>query len=110
MRKLWKKEDLLDHSIIDFQQEVSDICLNLSESGGDVSERISTFLTSLHREFKKEEFEKNVVLITHGLTCRLFLTRYFHWDVSVFQDLYNFESKFQESFNNRLSICRITFE
>ena len=31
----------------------------------------------------------NVVLVTHGLTLRVFLMRWFHWTVEEFLQIYN---------------------
>jgi broad specificity phosphatase PhoE len=73
------------------------------ESGADgnsifddklVCERVATFIDSLHRNFKEKKKAKNAILVTHGLTCRLFLMKWFHWDVDVFHNLYNFDSFF----------------
>ncbi len=59
------------------------------ESGADVYDRVSTFLESLHRHFEDPRFPDNVMLVTHGLTMRLFLTRYFRWSVAYFESLEN---------------------
>lgn len=59
------------------------------ESGADVFDRISNFLDTLHRDFEKEDFPKNVLIVTHGLTLRLFLMRWFHWTVEEFEKLRN---------------------
>lgn len=49
------------------------------ESGADVYDRISTFLETLYRDFKKRESPQNIVIVSHGLTIRVFLMRWFHW-------------------------------
>jgi len=59
------------------------------ESGADVYDRISTFLETLHRDFEKDDFPKNVIIVTHGLALRLFLMRWFHWTVEEYEDLLN---------------------
>lgn len=59
------------------------------ESGADVFDRISNFLDTLHRDFEKKDFPKNVLIVTHGLTLRLFLMRWFHWTVEEFEKLHN---------------------
>ncbi len=51
------------------------------ESGADVYDRVSTFLETLHRDFDKPEYPENVLIVTHGMTLRLFLMRWFHWTV-----------------------------
>jgi broad specificity phosphatase PhoE len=57
------------------------------ESGADVFDRVSTFLETLHRAFEKPAFPKNVVIVTHGITMRLFLMRWYHWTVDHFETL-----------------------
>lgn len=59
------------------------------ESGSDVYDRVSSFLESLHRNFDDPGMESNVVLITHGLTMRLFCMRWFHWSVEYFESISN---------------------
>jgi len=59
------------------------------ESGADVYDRVSNFLDTLHRDFEKENFPKNVLIVSHGLTMRLFLMRWFHWSVEEFEKLHN---------------------
>lgn len=59
------------------------------ESGADVYDRVSGFLDTLHRDFEKTDFPENVLIISHGLTMRLFLMRWFHWSVEEFESLHN---------------------
>lgn len=59
------------------------------ESGSDVYDRVSTFLESLHRNFAEDDMETNVVIVTHGLTMRLFCMRWFHWSVEYFESISN---------------------
>jgi broad specificity phosphatase PhoE len=59
------------------------------ESCADVYDRMSDFMHSLYRSFEKENFEENVVIITHGMTLRMFLMRWFHWTVEEFETLRN---------------------
>ncbi len=59
------------------------------ESGADVYDRVSSFMGSLHRDFEKKGFPDNVVLVTHGLTLRLFLMKWFHWTVEQFDEIKN---------------------
>ena len=59
------------------------------ESGADVYDRVSTFLETLHRDFNKKEYPQNALIVTHGLTLRLFLMRWFHWTVEEFESLRN---------------------
>jgi broad specificity phosphatase PhoE len=59
------------------------------ESGADVFDRVSTFLETLYRDFDKPDYPENVLIVTHGMTLRLFLMRWFHWTVEEFEDLRN---------------------
>jgi broad specificity phosphatase PhoE len=59
------------------------------ESGSDVYDRVSTFLETMHRDFEKEDAPRNVLLVSHGLTMRLFCMRWFHWSVRFFESLRN---------------------
>ncbi len=59
------------------------------ESGADVYDRVSTFLESLHRNFYDPRMARNVVLVTHGLTMRLFCMRWFYWTVEYFESISN---------------------
>lgn len=59
------------------------------ESGADVYDRVSTFLETLHRDFRKDQYPRNCLIVTHGLTLRLFLMRWFHWSVEKFESLHN---------------------
>ena len=59
------------------------------ESGADVYDRVSGFLETLHRDFQKSDFPDNVLLVTHGMTMRLFLMRWFHWSVEEFEAVRN---------------------
>lgn len=61
------------------------------ESGADVYDRVSTWLESLYREmeFGRIDGDTTLLLVTHGLTLRLFLMRWFHWDVETFEETWN---------------------
>lgn len=59
------------------------------ESGADVYDRVSAFLDTLFRKFKYEKCADNFVIVSHGITIRLFLMRYFKWTVETFHDLWN---------------------
>jgi broad specificity phosphatase PhoE len=62
------------------------------ESGADVFDRISSFNETLFRDFKRKDCTRNVVLVSHGIALRLFLTRYFRWPIEVFHDLWNLDN------------------
>ena len=59
------------------------------ESGADLYDRLSDFMDTLHRDFDKKNYPENTVLITHGMTIRLFLMRWFHWTVEHFETIAN---------------------
>ena len=57
----------------------------------DVYSRVSSFIGTLFREFGKlDDVENsNVIIITHGLTLRLFLMRWFQYSVEEFESSRN---------------------
>ncbi|MFG2831801.1 histidine phosphatase family protein [Streptomyces sp. NPDC048434] len=59
------------------------------ESGADVYDRVGAFLESLWRSFEDPNHPPNVLIVTHGLTMRLFCMRWFHWTVAEFESLSN---------------------
>ena len=59
------------------------------ESCADVFDRVSDFMNTLHRDFDKRDFPRNVIIVTHGMTMRLFLMRWFHMKVEDFELLAN---------------------
>lgn len=59
------------------------------ESGADVYDRVSTFLETLHRDWDSKHSPRNVLIVSHGLTMRLFCMRWFHWSVDFFESLSN---------------------
>lgn len=63
-----------------------------SYSGSDVFDRVSTFLETLYRDMAKGGCGDNAILVSHGLFCRLFLTRFYHWSVEKFHKLWNFDN------------------
>lgn len=62
------------------------------ESGADVYDRVSNWFDTFYRDLDFSGVITNnttIVIITHGLTSRLFLMRYYHWSVQVFEQLVN---------------------
>lgn len=62
------------------------------ESGADVYDRVSNWFDTFYRDLDfGGDITNNttIVIITHGLTSRLFLMRYYHWSVEVFEQLVN---------------------
>lgn len=57
------------------------------ESGTDVYDRINDLLGSMYRDFRSDDYPQNCVLITHSLTIRLFLMRYYHLTVEEFEQM-----------------------
>jgi len=55
------------------------------EAGSDVYDRVNDLLGSLYRDFAEDDFPENCVLITHGLTIKLFIMRFFHLTVEDFE-------------------------
>ncbi|KAL1204647.1 Phosphoglycerate mutase-like protein AT74H [Cardamine amara subsp. amara] len=66
------------------------------ESAADVYDRVSSFLESLWRDVDMNRHqveassELNLVIVSHGLTSRVFLTKWFKWTVEEFERLNNF--------------------
>lgn len=59
------------------------------ESCADVFDRMSDFLNTMHRDFEKPHFPRNTIIVSHGMTMRLFLMRWFHLRVEDFELLAN---------------------
>ena len=62
------------------------------ESGADVYDRVSTFLETMYRDFRKEDYADNALIVTHGVTLRIFLMRWFHWSVEDYEKIRNPEN------------------
>lgn len=58
------------------------------ESASDVFDRVSTFLDSLWRSFDMNR-ARNYVLVTHGISIRVLLARYFRYTIHQFNMLSN---------------------
>jgi len=58
------------------------------ESASDVFDRVSTFLDSLWRSFEMSK-SQNYVLVTHGISIRVLLARYFRYTIDQFNILAN---------------------
>ena len=54
------------------------------ESGADVFDRISSFFDTLYRDFEDFIYPRNIIIVTHGLTIKTFLMRFYHWSVEDF--------------------------
>ena len=62
------------------------------ESAADTYDRVSDFMETLHRDFRKEDYPKNCLIITHGMTLRVFVMRWFHITVKEFESWANPEN------------------
>jgi broad specificity phosphatase PhoE len=58
------------------------------ESGADCYDRICIFLESLHRQAKRKKKSK-ILIVTHGITIRAFVMRWFHLKVEEYNSLHN---------------------
>ena len=62
------------------------------ESGLDVYNRVTSFIATLFRDFSNDVIARddlNVIIVTHGLTMRLFLMRWFHYTIGDFEESFN---------------------
>lgn len=57
------------------------------ESGADVGDRVSSFLDVFQREKAAFPPNTNVVIMTHDLTIRMFIKRWFHLTVDTFHKM-----------------------
>ncbi|ONK61515.1 uncharacterized protein A4U43_C08F30730 [Asparagus officinalis] len=66
------------------------------ESAADVFDRVASFMESLWRDIdmkrldQDETTETNLIIVSHGLTSRVFLMKWFKWTVDQFETLNNF--------------------
>ncbi|KAF7114647.1 hypothetical protein RHSIM_RhsimUnG0080200 [Rhododendron simsii] len=65
------------------------------ESAADVYDRVSSFLETLWRDIDMNRFhldpsdDLNLIIVSHGLASRVFLTKWFKWTVEQFEYLNN---------------------
>ncbi|KAJ3669628.1 hypothetical protein LUZ60_011578 [Juncus effusus] len=65
------------------------------ESAADVFDRVASFMESLWRDIdmkrhcRDDSSETNLIMISHGLTSRVFLMKWFKWTVDQFEQLNN---------------------
>ena len=63
------------------------------ESGADVFDRVSAFTGSFIRDMEQlgvdQARDATAILVTHGITSRLFVMKWFHWSVDEFEALHN---------------------
>lgn len=59
------------------------------ESGQELLKRFRIFVSNLRSEFRRTDFPKNIVILTHGFEMRIFLMVWFGWSVEYFESLAN---------------------
>jgi broad specificity phosphatase PhoE len=62
------------------------------ESGLDVFNRATSFIATMYRDFANESFARedlNVIIVTHGLTLRLLVMRWFQYSINDFEQTDN---------------------
>jgi broad specificity phosphatase PhoE len=59
------------------------------ESSADVYDRVSDFINTIHRDFEKENYPENTIIVTHGMTMRVILMKWFHKTVQEFETWVN---------------------
>ncbi|KQK07623.1 phosphoglycerate mutase-like protein AT74H [Brachypodium distachyon] len=68
------------------------------ESAADVFDRVASFMESLWRDIDNGRLDQstgceiNLVIVSHGLTSRVFMMKWFKWTVEQFERLNNFEN------------------
>ncbi|KAI3824417.1 hypothetical protein L1987_05876 [Smallanthus sonchifolius] len=67
------------------------------ESAADVFDRVSSFLESLWRDIDTRlpydpSDDLNIIIVSHGLTSRVFLMKWFKWTAEQFEYLNNFNN------------------
>lgn len=55
------------------------------ESCADVYDRNSDFLSTLYRDFEKVNFPENCLIVSHGMTMRVLIMKWFHKTVEEFE-------------------------
>lgn len=80
MAKVWKERAHYGH----FFYRIPN-----GESAADVYDRIAGFNETLFRQFSTEKFPSVLVLVSHGIWCRVFLMKWFRWSYEKFEDFRN---------------------
>lgn len=66
---------------------------NGGESGADVFDRVSAFSGTFLRDMEQlgadHARDATAIFVTHGITSRLFIMKWFHWSVDDFEALHN---------------------
>lgn len=80
MAEIEKERDAFGSFYYQFEQ---------GESCAMVYNRVSGFLDTLYRDFEKEDFPENVIIVLHGMSMRVLLMRWLHYTVEQFEVLAN---------------------
>lgn len=76
MTEAQKERDIHGHFLYRF---------NRGQSCADLDTQLSDFFHTLHRDFEKSNYPKNVIISTHGMTMRVFIRRWFHTKFEEFE-------------------------
>ncbi len=73
-----------------FEKEISNYGkffyrLDGGESAADGFDRVSDFIGTMHRDFKKTDFPENCLIFGHGMINRLLIMKFFHFTVEEFE-------------------------
>lgn len=83
MKDVMEKRQTYGHFFFRFPQ---------GESAADVYDRVASFQETLFRHFEKRDFKKLrdvVVLVSHGIYCRVFLMKWFRWTYEEYESFVN---------------------
>lgn len=82
MQDVMKKRSTYGHFFYRFQE---------GESAADVYDRVASFQETLFRYFERTNKKPRdvVVLVTHGIYCRVFLMKWFRWTYEEFESFTN---------------------
>jgi len=72
-----------------YKQGVLEYRFPNGESGRQLIARFTFFEQSLRKEFDKDDFPENIVILTHGFEMRIFLMVWFGWSEQYFERLAN---------------------
>lgn len=80
MAKVWKERAHYGHFFFRIPN---------GESAADVYDRIAGFNETLFRQFHTDTFPSVLVLVSHGIWCRVFLMKWFRWSYEKFESYRN---------------------
>lgn len=80
MAKVWKERAHYGHFFFRIPN---------GESAADVYDRIAGFNETLFRQFHTEKFPSVLILVSHGIWCRVFLMKWFRWSYEKFEGFRN---------------------